>query len=184
MLIPLGFLAGSGGVAGTYELIETYVLGSSQSSVVFSSLGTYSSTYKHLQIRLAARTDRSDTSDFLRMRINGDTAANYANHELIGTGSSVVSGAGTSTSSMLFGRAGAASSGANVFGAVVVDILDAYSSTKNKTIRSLGGIATAQVRLDSGHRRSTESTTSLTILPGEGTNLVAGSRFSLYGIRG
>jgi len=150
--------------------------------VTFSNLAQYAGIYKHLQLIIAARTDRSDTSDYLRMRFNGDTAANYASHELIGTGSSVVSGASTSATSMIFGRVGAASAAANIFGAAVVDLLDPFETTKNKTMRSVGGVATAQIRLDSGHHRSTSSMTSVTILPGEGSNLVTGSRFSLYGV--
>jgi hypothetical protein len=51
---PLGILSAAGaggGVAGDYELISSEILGTTAASVTFSSLGDYSSTYKHLQIR-------------------------------------------------------------------------------------------------------------------------------------
>ena len=171
----------AGQAAGSFDLLETQVLASSAASVTFSSLSTYAADYQHLQIRMAVRTDRSDTSDYLRMRFNADTAANYASHELIGTGSSVASGASTSATSMIFGRTGAASAASNIFGAAVVDLLDAFNSSKNTTMRSLGGVATTQIRLDSGHWRNVAALTSVTVLPGEGSNLVTGSRFSIYG---
>ena len=188
MLIPFGVLSAAGaggGVAGDYELISTEILGSDQSSVTFSSLATYASTYKHLQIRLAARTNRSgSTGDVLFLRLNGDSGANYARHALQANGSTVISFAGTSANEMALDRLGSADQAANVFGSIVIDLLDTYSTTKNKTVRGLGGVATSIVQLSSGVYLSTSSTTSATLLPGVGTNFVAGSRFSLYGIRG
>ena len=47
MPFGLGFFATAGaGAAGSFDLLETQVLGSAQASVTFSSLGTYSN-YKH-----------------------------------------------------------------------------------------------------------------------------------------
>jgi len=67
----------------------------------------------------------------------------------------------------------------------VLDILDAYSTTKNKTIRSLSGMTGGanNLQLYSGLWNNTAAISSLNIFPGA-TNFVAGSRFSLYGIRG
>jgi len=187
MLIPLGFLAGSGGVEGDFELIETAIVsGTSTSAVTFSSLGTYSSTYKHLQVRMAVRTNRTSFStDFLKLTFNADTATNYSSHILYGNGSSVLSEASASAAHIALQRYGSGAT-ENYFGASVLDILDAYSTTKYKTIRNLGGASGSgqQIGLDSGSWRNTASLTSLTITVGGGTLLVAGSRFSLYGIKG
>lgn len=172
--------AGAGGVvAGAYELIETQVLASAQASVVFSSLGTYSATYKHLQIRATHLSSGAGAVDLL-MRLNADTGSNYNNHALVGNGSAVSSIAGTSTSSM---RIGFVAGGQ--FGASITDILDAYSTTKNKTSRTLvGAIADVnEIQLASAAWRNTASITSITLLPSAG-NIATGSRFSLYGIRG
>jgi hypothetical protein len=187
-LFPLGILsAAAGGVAeGDYELIESYILGSSQSSVVFSSLGSYSSTYKHLQLRIVGRTDRSgEPGDVLTMRLNGDSGSNYAYHYLSGNGSSVVSLSGSaSQTEMWLWRLAGNTATANSFGALVLDLLDVYA-TKNKTVRGLSGITgnLNEVYLGSGLWNSTASLTSIS-LDQLGSNFVSGSRFSLYGMKG
>jgi hypothetical protein len=197
-LFPLGILsaAGAGGVQGDYELIETAILGSSQTSVIFSNLGNFSSTYKHLQVRFVARTDRETFSqDNLRMFINGITTnTTYDTHYLRGDGSSVVSAAdvGDDTNSNALAMLTGSGSQTGAFAAGVIDILDSYSTTKNKTIRTLsgqesqnaGGFGGRFVSLSSTLFNSTASITSLTFDQRFSTNFIAGSRFSLYGIRG
>jgi hypothetical protein len=82
-LFPLGILsaAGAGGVGATYELIESQILGSNQSSITFSSLATYASTYKHLQIRAAGKgSGNSFEETNVNLRFNGDTGSNYSAH--------------------------------------------------------------------------------------------------------
>lgn len=181
MLIPLGFLAVSGVSAGSFDLLETQVLGSSTASVTFSSLGTYSN-YKHLQIRVAARTDRSGAADDnVIMRFNGDSGSNYSCHNLRGNGSSVISGALTNETKIV---ARAIGGNDGNFGAVVIDILDAFETTKYKTSRSLGGYATNIVELGSGSWRNTAALTSILLDQDVGSNFLTGSRFSLYGIKG
>ena len=134
--------AGAGGIAGDYELIETRIVsGTSTGSVTFSSLGSFSSVYKHLQIRASVRTNRADTTDNLLLRINSDsTSSNYHTHSLVGVGSVVVSEASNSFTGAKVMQPTAASATANNFDAGVIDILDAYA-TKNKTLRTLSGNA-------------------------------------------
>jgi hypothetical protein len=188
MLIPFGILSAAGaGVEGDFELIESEILGSAASSVTFSNLGTYSSTYKHLQLRATVRSDRSGlTLDFGKITFNGDSSSVYTTHQLYGDGSTVQSFAGINQAWTNFVRTTGATAPANAFGAGVVDILDAYSTTKFKTIRNLGGVGASggEINLASGLWRSTNSITSMTIAVGGGTNWLTGSRFSLYGIRG
>jgi len=176
--------AGAGGVeAGAYELIETSIVsGTSTSSVVFSNLGTYSSTYKHLQIRFTSRSSINGGSGVLA-RFNSDTGSSYSWHVLLGNGSAVLSTAGTSTTFMYGGIHSTLANTANIFGASVIDILDSYSTTKNKTIKTLTGFAGSRIDFYSGAWRSTSSVTSISLIS-EGENFIAGSRFSLYGIRG
>jgi hypothetical protein len=180
MLIPLGFLAASGVSAGSFDLLETQVLGSATSSVTFSSLSSYSS-YQHLQVRATLRSTRAATGEVFVMQFNGDGASNYSWHLLEGTGSTVLSDAGTSASSMRCGVGFGSSGTANAFGAAVIDILDAYETTKNKQIRSLTGLGS--IDLLSGSWRNTNALSSISLLPAFGGNLAIGSRFSLYGIK-
>ena len=185
-LFPLGILSAAGaggGAVGDYELIETQILGSSQPSITFSNLGNFSSTYKHLQIRALTRTDQ--VNDGIFIRFNSDTGSNYADHNLGGNGSSIFSQARTSQTNIQFARTAYSSMTASSFSGIVLDILDAYSTTKNKTIRSLSGMTGGanNLQLYSGLWNNTAAISSLNIFPGA-TNFVAGSRFSLYGIRG
>jgi len=191
MLIPFGVLsaAGAGGVAGDYELIATEILTASQASVTFSNLGDYSSTYKHLQIRATMRsasTFASGFADTVQVQLNGDGGTNYSSHYLWGTGSAVQSSGIANLQYFFIPDPMPANGGAaNNFGTFVIDILDAYSTTKNKTLRSLGGYSDPNgrtVSLSSGAWYNTNSITSV-LLRSQTANTVAGSRFSLYGIK-
>jgi hypothetical protein len=184
MLIPLGILAASGGVAGDYELISTEILGSAQASVTFSSLGTYASTYKHLQIRMTSRTSNAGQAPIV-IRFNGVSAPDYDWHHLYGNGSGVVAAANTTRNEIQIRDIPFSSVAANIFAATVIDILEFASTTKNTTTRALhGSVATSNnwISLNSGQYRSTSAITAIEI--STVGNFVTGSRFSLYGIKG
>ena len=194
MLIPFGVLSSAGAAVGfesDYELISTTVLGTATSEVVFSSLATYASTYKHLQIRAVTRTTSSASyADNVRIRINGQTST-YAWHGIQIFGDNSLNGVGASNSngSLIAPTAGNLAT-ANVFGAQVIDILDAFSASKNKTFRALGGQVQGTTNennlgFSSGARFSTDSITSIELSSWSTTpDFIAGSRFSLYGIKG
>lgn len=185
MLIPFGILSSAGALReGTYELISTTVLTGSATSVTFSNLGDYSTTYRHLQIRAVTRSTNTTGYNEHFVTLNGDTGNNYASHTLGGNGSSAFSNASTSRANMSILPVAGTQLGSNIFGATITDFLDAYSTTKNKTIRNLGGIAPTLINLNSGFRNNTASITSITYTSSGGFSYVAGSRFSLYGIRG
>ncbi len=169
-----------GGFSSDYELIETQILGSSQASITFSSLGTYSSTYKHLQIRWVARASRAgQVGDPMVIKIN--TATPAQTHHLFGNGSSV--GSNATTLYAIIDSIAGASAATNQFGVGVIDFVDAFSTTKNKTMRALAG-GTGAVSLDSALWNSTTATTSIELIPFSATSFITGSRFSLYGIKG
>lgn len=174
---------GAPGGAGDYELISTTVLGSSAASVTFSGLGTSAAAYKHLQIRMTGRGDSAVASISNRLRFNSATST-YADHYLDANGSSVTSGANTSGDTFLrLGRLPAASQSANIFGALIVDILDFASTSKNKTLKSLSGSAGYNyLTFYSGLWASTSAITDITILTESG-NFATGSRFSIYGLK-
>lgn len=172
-----------------YELITTQILGSNTPSVTFSNLNTYSSTYRHLQLRIVARIANVDPAGQMGLRMNGSSSSSvYTSHRVLGTGSTVTQeGIGTGPIDMITPilRTFGGGAGANLFAPSVVDIIDAYSTSKNKVVRSFfGGPDVTQVAVHSGMFISTDPISSLTIVDQTAFNLTAGSRFSLYGIKG
>lgn len=185
MLIPLGILAASGaGVANQYELIESVILTSTQSSVTFSNLGNYSSTYKNLQVRVVGRDSRSANLSFFFMRFNSDSGTNYNYHRLIGTSSSLISSGSTNVTEIVAGYVASATAAASAHSATIIDILDAYDTSKFKTTRSLTGFGGgAEFGIYSGAWRNTNAISNITFLcETTAQPFQIGSRFSLYGV--
>lgn len=187
MLIPFGTLAASGAAGGSYELISTAILTSTTPSVSFD-VSTLASTYKHLQLRQTSRSSNASVQDFFYLRFNSQTTS-YTNHSLGGTGSVVFSGNETSSypSGILsaLGTSGATSP-TSAFGAGVIDLLDVFSTSKNKTTRMFAGNLNpsfSRVGIQSGSWMSTNLVTAISVHALE-ASFVAGSRFSLYGIKG
>ena len=182
-LILLGILnsqaAAAGGGAG-YDLLETQTLTGSAASVTFTGLGSYTD-YKHLQLRFVSR---GSSSVLPYARLNSDTGSNYASHRLNGDGSSAGSDAFTSISNLYLGIQASSFVDANTFGVGVVDFLDFSNSNKNTTIRVLSGIAGNynNIFLNSGLWNNTNAVTQIQLFPDAG-DFIAGSRFSLYGVR-
>lgn len=183
----IGILASAttAGQLGSFESIATVTVGSGGSaSISFTSI---SSGYQHLQIRGIARSDRSASNDFFRIRFNGDTGANYKSHELYGDGSSAFSRVFGESNEIVGTYATGATATANRFGVFVMDILDYKNTNKNKTIRNLSGWddnGSGAVSFTSGFRNSTTAIDSISIAPLLGSNFVQYSHFALYGIKG
>mgnify|MGYP000308785857 CR=1 FL=1 len=169
--------------AGAYDLLETQTLSTAAASVTFTGLGSYTD-YKHLQVRAVGRSSFGSI-DFLDLVVNSDTGSNYARHRLQGNGSSVTSGSGTSQSKLGLGQLNDDNSTANAFTAYVIDVLDFSSTSKNKTFRTLSGRADSGnvIMLRSGLYISTNAITDLEFSSAQSANLLAGSRFSLYGVK-
>jgi hypothetical protein len=187
MPITLGILAQSRQVVdtGAFQLLETISVGTAVSSVTFSSLGTYASTYQHLQVRWAGRTTNAGGSVGFMSRFNGDSGSNYAQHALSGTGSSVTSLAFTGQTVAWTGRLMGGSAPTSAFSSGVIDLLDPFEA-KNKTTRTLNGVvdATTTLRVDliSSVWLNTASLTSWQLISDAG-NLAVGTRISLYGVK-
>lgn len=162
-----------------FEHIATVSLSANQASVSFTNLGVVAAPYKHLQIRYVAV---STQANWCSIRFNSDSGASYSGHFLHGNGSSVTSssiGSSQVQMGMMF-IAGGTSPACGI-----IDITDAMSSTKNKTVRSLHGYAETgpEVVLSSGAWLSTTQLSSIQLIHGS-TVFSANSRFSLYGTRG
>ena len=180
-LVLLGILnsQAAGVAAGAYDLLETQTLGTAAASVTFTGLGAYSD-YKHLQLRIVGgATTTGGTLNNFNIRLNNDSTVSYYTHQLQGNGSSVAS-SGFSTAKIQFQDNLPRDS---LFGALVIDILDFSSTSKNTTLRCLaGGTNTSEnnIGLYSGLWVNTSAVTQIDL----DDTYKAGSRFSLYGIKG
>jgi hypothetical protein len=113
---------------------------------------------------------------------NGDTSTNYRSHYLVGTGSSAVSFDNGQNAGL--GSFPATNAGAGQFCTNVIDILDPFETTKNKTVKMLAGLAGSfnSSRLGSATWFSTNAVTTIAI-SATGSAWAQGTRISLYGIR-
>ena len=140
--------------------------------------------YKHLFMFSYAKTDRASTSDWANGRFNDDTGNNYM-EGFIGESVGVSFGSETtSRSSFIVCFASAASSSANVVGSSVLFIPN-YNSSSYKNVLKMTGYGDSNTALHVANSvwKNTSPISKLTILPESGTNIVAGSIFSLYGIK-
>jgi hypothetical protein len=172
---------------GSYESnyfhhLETVRLGNNASSITFTNLSQYAD-YQHLQVRFVGTQVNVGGLDTMLMRVNGDTGSNYSFHYLRNINSTVASGAQASYNYPYIGLM--AGKDQPESGALIIDFVDAFETTKYKTIRSLGGTAISGdkgVGLYTALWMNTSAVSSIT-LAGFTGNLAAGSRFSLYGIK-
>jgi hypothetical protein len=175
---------GAGGVAiGDFESIQTITAGSTVSFVEFTSIPQ---TFTHLQLRAYVRANSGDSFQLLA-QINGDTAANYSYHYVYGADGGAASGNAVNQNQMSVGSQPGSSSGANIFGASVCDILDYTNTNKFKTSRAVSG-ASRQANpsyafAPSGHWRSTSAITSIKLFSEGGASFVQHSTFALYGVK-
>lgn len=177
--------AAGNGQTSDMELISTQLLTSTQASVAFNNLQNYNQ-YKHLQLRLITRNLSGDSAQDIYLRVNNDAVAgNYAYHALYGTGSAAGSEASFTPSGARVAQSPASAFTANVFFPAIIDILDFSSSVKNKTMRTMSGNTGTYNRawFSSNAWFNTVPITSLTLVTANGSSFLAGSRFSLYGIK-
>jgi hypothetical protein len=163
----------------SFVSIATFTGNGTSSTYTFSSIPQ---TYVALQLRILANDAAAAT---LQFRLNGDSGGNYTNHALKGDGSAAsATGVTANTQGDLADYAGYTT---DTFAAVIVDIHDYASTTKNKTVRTFSGAdlnGSGFVNLRSSLYSSTTAITSLTIRNAASATYVTGSVFSLYGIKG
>jgi hypothetical protein len=171
-----------------YDLIATAIT-STATQLVISNIPQ---NYKHLQLRIITRADSAVTTSVLGFQINSDAGANYGygSHAIKGNGTSVTSynGGGTGYPTVRCFDIPGASSSSDVWGSGIIDILDYSSTTKNKTVKSFGGVALSginSISLVSGVWFSTAAITRLQINTSSTPFLISpGTEARLYGIRG
>lgn len=184
--MPLGILSQSagGGAAASYELISSSFLATTTSSVTFSSL---SASYTHLQIRIAGRFTAATSQNAVTLRFNSDSATNYAHHWLRGNGTTASTSGSTTQAQIVAAYMPGANEATNIYGAAVIDILNFNNANKTKVVRGFSGRfgAAGWIEETSGFWNSTAAITSILVSDAVGSgSFAAGTRISLYGIRG
>jgi hypothetical protein len=185
-----GSLAGFGVFpGGSFESIATVTVGSGgASSIEFTSIP---GGFQHVQIRWIARGTNASGGypGTSKIEVNGDTtAANYANHALIGNGSSASATGNASSNSGRVVQLGGGQTNSSTFAAGFIDVLDYASTSKNKTMRLLDGLdlnGSGAINVTSFLWMSTSAITSIKIIPDATfvAPLAQHSTFALYGVR-
>lgn len=171
--------------SASYDSIATTTVGAGgTSTITFSSIPA---GYTHLQIRGILRASRNDAADGIIIQYNGDTASNYSSHFLRGEGASAgAEGVANQSSMRIQDTMAGQTSAANLFGTVIIDILDYSNTNKNKTQRSLGGNdrnGAGYIDFSSGNWRNTNAITSISINALYGTGFAQYTSVALYGIK-
>jgi len=153
-------------------------------SVTFSSIPT---TYTHLQIRGILRSSYALSNTAILATFNSDSGSNYAFHQLVGNGSTATASSQASNTSTTIARGAYDGLTAGIFTALVMDIFDYTSTSKNKTVRTLSGYdsnsSDGQSVLYSGLWFATPAAINRIDISSNAGNLMQYSQLSLYGIR-
>jgi hypothetical protein len=152
----------------TYTPLATVTLGSSASSVTFSSIPA---TYRDLILVFSG----VGASGFdIRWRANGDTGSNYS---LIQAGAGATTGGSFSNS--LTGSGGAAGVAGTTASTTITQFIDYSATDKHKTSVGRGKIGSDFLHMTASRYASTLAITSLTLFGG---TFNTGSTFNLYGV--
>jgi len=181
------FLAGNPAFSpSSYESIASATGTGSSGIITFSSIP---STYQHLQLRAIMKADDNNVGTIgYVLTFNNDTGSNYAYHELRGDGASATAAGSSSQTGLTFTGCVARTDATqnNMVGAVIVDVQDYVSATKNKTVRTFGGTdlnsANGRIRLGSGLWINTSAVSTITLTTATG-NFTTATQFALYGIK-
>jgi hypothetical protein len=153
------------------------------------TLDNFSSTYKHLVIAIKAKSSRS-TLDYFTMIFNGDTDANYSYVSGQGNGTAVTAGGAGSLNSLGFVGNFPGTNSSTSYGISEVRIYDYASTLYQKNMVAIAGSrntatnGTVDIIGGAWRKSGNPAITSITIQSGTGSNIVAGSEFTLYGLDG
>ena len=165
-------------MASTYTPIATTTLGSAQSSVTFSSLGSYT------DLILVSNVAVATAGTSLNMRFNSDSAGNYSYTTLYGDGTSAASVRGTNATKGYIAWYVAPNTSLEMVN--VTHIMNYGNNTTYKTAISRANRASASNSPGTESVvslwRSTAAITSITIAADSG-NISTNSTFTIYGIK-
>jgi hypothetical protein len=165
----------------SYIPIASQTLGSSASSVTFSSIPTTLNGKTLRDLVLVCNMIGTSTGGGLFMRINSDTGSNYSRVIADGTGSGVLSNSGTTTSffTMWGSQEVSGSTSTSIF-----QLLDYSVTDKHKAILARSNnVVDSGVSMAAGRWANTAAVNAL-LISLFSNQFAAGSTFSLYGIEG
>jgi len=155
----------------TYDPIATQTLVSAASSVTFSSIP---STYTDLV--LIVNSARTASNDSVSLEFNGDTGSNYSRLLMYGTGSSAATFRESNATLIEIGVQDT-SNCTNIF-----NVINYANTTSNKSVVARANATGVRVSYGIGVWRNTSAITSIKLATG-GSTFIAGSVFTLYGIK-
>jgi len=167
----------------TYEKVATNTLGSSSTTVTFSSIsGSYTDLVciANVQVNLGGGPV---------ITFNSDTGSNYSITRLYGDGTSVASNRSSSATNLDLGTGGQASITANQYSPYIFHFMNYSNATTYKTsllrLSSAGGGFSGAGEIDQcvGLWRNTNAITTITLTCSNSRNFQTGSSFTLYGIK-
>lgn len=168
--------------SASYDSIATVsVDAGGASSVVFSSIPQ---TYKHLQVRILARSTSVSSQMYIVQRMNGIGGNSYTQHGIYADGSTVT-GNGAANDVAVIQRFTGGGAAADIFGAAIIDYVDYTNANKKPVMRSLGGVdlnGTGVVGFYSTMIQTNGAITELSFIPSS-SNFAQYSSFALYGIK-
>lgn len=153
----------------TYNLIQSQTLGSSASTVTFSSLGTYQDLVLIVQ---GTHTSASSSLDYLTFNGSASTYSSMSNYATWSGGPGVA--AFYSTAYLQINNVGT-----DPF-MIYADIFDYRSTTSEKSYISRGSAGQRSYDMNAGRWTSTSAITSVEVNTLSG--FAAGTTFNLYGI--
>jgi len=156
----------------TYTPIATQTLGSNAVSITFSSI---SSAYTDLI--LVAIVKNSGSLNNGQIKLNNDGSSNYSGSYLQGNGSAASSGRVTNTSVAYTNEISTTD-----WTVITANIMNYSNTTTFKTMLIRGGTASDRTAAWADLWRSTSAISQIDFLT-FGGNLLAGSTFTLYGVK-
>lgn len=167
-------------VTPTYVLLNQVALAAASSSITFSSI-----PQNYCDLVLVAQTRNTAYAapyNQYRIRVNGDTGANYNDVRMIGDGSGTGSAAATNATehTIFFTEPNSASN----YGVTISQFMDYSAIDKHKTILSRNDAPSQSLTSAYAARwANTAAITSISIFPPPGYGSWAtGSTFLLYGL--
>ena len=155
----------------TYTPLATVTLGSSASSVTFSSIPT-DGTYRDLVLVFNGTTA---IDDGVGLRFNADTGSNYSNVRMFGNSGGAGSDSSTTT------RIPTTAGNSSLRTAFISQVMDYSATDKHKTALTRNNITDNNVAAIAGRWANTAAITSVTVLS-PGSTMTAGSTINLFGI--